>query len=164
MSVGCGTLVRRSMTAGCLFLALELSLAQNSSRKPTPNSPEATRDLLVQKAHALEARGRPDMAIQLWQQILLSDPNNLESLAGLARDLKLTGSDKAVEALNRLRKANPNDPNISKIQTLSSTSAESAQLSQAGELARQGKIDDAMRIYKQLYGDRPPDGDVALAY
>jgi tetratricopeptide (TPR) repeat protein len=152
------------MVAGCLLLALQLGVAQNTSRKPTPNSPEATRELLVEKAHALEARGRPDMAIQLWQQILLSDPKNTESLAGLARDLKLIGSDKATEALNRLRAVNPNDPSIPKIQALASTRAESAQLSKAGELARQGKVDDAMRIYKQLYGDRPPDGDIALAY
>jgi tetratricopeptide (TPR) repeat protein len=118
----------------------------------------------VEKAHALEARGRPDMAIQLWQQILLSDPNNIEALAGLAKDLKLTGSDKAIDALDRLRKANPNDPNIAKIQGLASTRAESAQLRNAGELARQGHVEDAMRIYKQLYGDHPPDGDIALAY
>ena len=28
----------------------------------------------------------------------------------------------------------------------------------------QGKLDDAMRIYRELYGDHPPDGDIALAY
>ena len=83
---------------------------------------------------------------------------------GLARDLKLIGSDKATDALNRLRKVNPNDPNIAKIEALASTRAETAQLRQAGELARQGKVDDAMRIYKRLYGDHPPDGDIALAY
>src|SRR5450631_1502761 len=31
---------------------------------------------LIQKAQALELRGRPDIAVQVWQQILLSDPNN----------------------------------------------------------------------------------------
>ena len=164
MNVGCGALRKGSMVVGCLLLALQLSFAQNTTKKAAANSAEATRLILVQKAHALEARGRPDMAIQLWHQILLSDPNNTESLAGLARDLKLIGSDQATEALDQLRKANPNDPNIAKIQALASTRAESAQLRQAGELARQGKVEDAMRIYKQLYGDHPPDGDIALAY
>ncbi len=28
----------------------------------------------------------------------------------------------------------------------------------------QGQADEAMRIYRQLYGDHPPDGDIALAY
>jgi tetratricopeptide (TPR) repeat protein len=105
------------------------------------------------------------MAIQLWQQILLSDPNSTEALAGLAKDLKLIGSsDQANEALQRLRKINPNDPNIPKIAALTSTRMQSDQLRQAGELARQGKTDQAMRIYRDLFGDRPPDGDIALAY
>jgi len=152
------------MFVGCLLLALQPSLAQNAGRKPSGSSPEATRTMMVEKAHVLEARGRPDLAIQLWQQILLSDPNNTESLEGLARDLKLAGSEKAIEALDRLRKAHPNDPNIAKIQAMASTRAENAQLRQAGDLAREGRVEDAMRLYKQLYGDRPPDGDIALAY
>jgi tetratricopeptide (TPR) repeat protein len=163
MNVVHGALGRGAKVAGCLFLALQLGLAQNTAHKPT-STPEATRTLLIEKAHALEARGRPDMAIQLWQQILLSDPNNVESLAGLARDLKLIGSDKAIDALDRLRKASPNSPDIARIEGLASTRAESASLRHAGELARQGKPNEAMRIYKQLYGDRPPDGDIALAY
>jgi tetratricopeptide (TPR) repeat protein len=104
------------------------------------------------------------MAIQEWQQILLSDPKNLEALAGVARDLKMMGSDKAGEALEKLRSANPNDPNIARIQALPSTHVENEQLKKAGELARQGRLDDAMTVYRQLYADHPPDGDIALAY
>jgi tetratricopeptide (TPR) repeat protein len=150
------------IAAGCLALALQVGYAQ---KKPVNTSGNAARTMLIEKAHALDSRGRPDMAIQLWQQILLSDPNNAEALSGLARDLKLTGSsDQAGRALDRLRKVSPNDPNIARIQALSSTKAESDQLRKAGELARQGKVDDAMRMYRQLYGDNPPDGDIALAY
>ncbi|MGA3332979.1 MAG: cellulose synthase subunit BcsC-related outer membrane protein [Terracidiphilus sp.] len=119
----------------------------------------------MEKARALEARGRPDMAIQLWQQILLSTPENTEAITGLARDYKLIGSlDQANQALDRLRKISPNDPEIAKIEAMSSTSAESEQLRHAGEFTRQGRNDDAMRIYRQLYGDQPPNGDIALAY
>ena len=164
MSVVCGAFKRGSRVAACLFLAVQISLAQNAPRKPAANSADATRALLAEKAQALEARGRPDLSIQLWQQILLSEPNNVEALAGLARDLKLTGSDKAADALERLRKASPNSPEIAKIQSLASTRAESAELRDAGELARQGKADDAMGIYKKLYGEHPPDGDIAMSY
>jgi tetratricopeptide (TPR) repeat protein len=165
MNVGLGESGKVAKVAGCLFLALQMSFAQNAVHKAgVPNSPQATRALLAEKAVVLEARGRPDLSIQLWQQILLSDPNNVEALAGLAKDLKLTGSDKAIDALERLRKISPNNPEISKIQGMASTRAESAELRHAGELARQGKVEDAMRIYKQLYGDHPPDGDIALSY
>src|ERR1700677_1941650 len=128
MSVGFRVFQRGSRVAVCLFLAVQISFAQNASRKPAANSPAATRALLIEKAHAIEARGRPDMAIQLWQQILLSDPNNVESLAGLARDLKLTGSDKAIDALDRLRKVSPNSPDIAEIEGHAGTQAESASL------------------------------------
>jgi hypothetical protein len=83
-TLGKGALRTGAMVAGCLLVALGPSPAQNAPRKAA-NSAETTRAVLVEKAHALEARGRPDMAIQLWQQILLSDPNNIESLEGLAR-------------------------------------------------------------------------------
>ena len=148
--------------AACLVLALPPAHAQNSS---VAGSAEAARASIAQKALALESRGRPDMAIQLWQQILLSDPRNAAALAGLAKDYKLIGSDAlANQTLDRLRAINPNDPNIARIESMSSSAQESEQLRQAGELARQGRNDDAMRIYRQLYGDQPPNGDIALAY
>ena len=144
---------------GCLLLALQANLAQNalqnSARGPIKPPNTSARSLLADKAHALESRGRPDMAIQEWQQILLSDPKNLEALAGVARDLKMMGSDKAGEALEKLRAANPNDPNIARIQALPSTHVENDQLKKAGELARQGRLDDAMTVYRQLYADHP---------
>ena len=154
----------------CLGLAASVCLAQKkpastaipSTAQKTVND---TRKILAEKARSLELRGRPDMALQSWQQILLSDPNNAEALAGLAKDYKLIGSpDKSNEALERLRSINPNDPNIAKIAAMSSSRAESDRLRQAGELARQGKNDEAMRIYREMYGDHPPDGDIALAY
>jgi tetratricopeptide (TPR) repeat protein len=142
-----------------------LQPALGQKKTPAPAGPEKTRQILVTNAHALESRGRPDMAVQIWQQVLLSDPNNVEALAGLARDYKLTGqAAQADEALERLRRASPNDPNIGKIQALTSTRTQSDRLRQAGDLARQNKNEDAMRIYRDLYGDRPPDGDIAMAY
>jgi tetratricopeptide (TPR) repeat protein len=150
--------------AGCAAMLLLSGFAQQKPNAPAAN-PEHTRQILVANAHALESRGRPDMALQLWQQILLSDPKNTEALAGLARDYRLSGSMKeSDDALEKLRAVNPNDPNIPKIQALTSTRTQSDKLRQAGELARQGKNEDAMRIYRELYPNGPPDGDIAMAY
>ena len=163
MSFGWRTGMRVWIAAGMLVLAMGTGFSQ---KKPTVAvGVTAVRNNLIEKAHVLDARGRPDMAIQLWRQVLASDPANVEALTGLARDLKLTGAgDQANQTLDRLRSIKPNDPNIAKIQALSSTRAESDQLRQAGEMARQGKAEDAMHIYRKLYGDNPPDGDIALAY
>ncbi|HEY1804680.1 MAG TPA: cellulose synthase subunit BcsC-related outer membrane protein [Terracidiphilus sp.] len=147
--------------AACLVLTLQPAHAQNSAN----SSADAARASLAEKARALESRGRPDMAIQLWQQILLSDPRNSDALANLAKDYKLIGSDSlASQTLDRLRAINPSDPDIARIESMSSSAQQSQQLAEAGELTRQGRNDDAMRIYRQLYGDQPPNGDIALAY
>jgi tetratricopeptide (TPR) repeat protein len=138
------------------------------SQTPTDRTSEekkAELKALVEKAQALEARGRPDIAVQDWQQILLSDPSNSLALEGVARDYRLSGNSTASdEALDKLRRVNPNDPNISKIQGLTSNKTRDVRLSQAGALAKAGNPDAAMKIYKEIYGDHPPDGDIALAY
>jgi len=76
---------RRCCAAACMALGLATGFAQNPARRPA-ESPAATRALMIQKGHVLEARGRSDLAVQVWQQILLSDPKNAEALAGMARD------------------------------------------------------------------------------
>jgi tetratricopeptide (TPR) repeat protein len=162
MKVGCGARSRILVVTGCLLLALQVSLAQ---KKTAVGTNEGERGTLIDKARALESRGRPDMAVQLWQQILLSQPNNPDALAGVAKDYKLMGeAGKADAALDRLRRVNPKDPNIAKIEALSSSSAQSDELRHAGELAKQGRADEAMQIYRQLYGDHPPEGPIAIAY
>src|ERR1039457_6594847 len=109
MNASCVAPRKVAIVASCLCLALQICLAQKNSA----NAPGGTRAVLVEKALAMESRGRPDMAVQIWQQILLADPTSTEALAGLAKDYKLIGSiDNANEALERLRKINPNDPNI----------------------------------------------------
>ncbi|MHB8888343.1 MAG: cellulose synthase subunit BcsC-related outer membrane protein [Acidobacteriaceae bacterium] len=138
-----------------LFLAPMAGYAQTS---------DATRTLL-DKAHSLEARGRIDLASQAWQQVLLSDPNNTEALGGLARAAKLSGNEALTnQYLNRLRAINPNDPNIDRVQSMVSQPNQVAELQKAGQLASSGMYDQAMNIYRQVFGSTPPPGDWALAY
>ncbi len=162
MRVGWGAWRASLLVAGCLLWTVPAIHAQKSSGSA---SADATRASLAVKARDLEARGRADLALQIWQQILLSAPDNAEALAGLARDYKLTGDEQNADAaLLRLRREHPNDPNIARIETMSASSGSGDKLRQAGDLAKQGRNDDAMRIYRQLYSDHPPDGDIALAY
>jgi hypothetical protein len=71
MSARRGAWRRIWIAVGCLMMAIQIGQAQE---RPTGNTQDATRTILTAKAHALEVRGRPCMAVQLWQQILLSDP------------------------------------------------------------------------------------------
>jgi tetratricopeptide (TPR) repeat protein len=150
------------LLAGCLTFA---PLGMRAQRSSNATSAEAARAGLAAKAQNLEARGRADLALQIWQQILLSAPNNAEALAGLARDAKLTGNaEQSDQALAHLRRVNPSDPNIARIEAMPAAGGSANDLQRAGELAQEGRNDEAMRIYRGLYGDHPPDGDIALAY
>ncbi len=92
--------------------------------------------LLLDKARALEGRGRMDLAALAWQQVLMADPNQEDALAGLARYSKQIGkTDDAKAYLNRLRKVNPNNPAISEITKMKIVGEQRPRLDEAGRLA-----------------------------
>ncbi len=119
---------------------------------------------LLDKAQSLEQSGHIDLAAQSWQQVLLSDPENQVALAGLARSAKLSGNDAEAENyIDRLRAVNPDNPEIAKIQALVSNKTQNQLLEQAAELAKNGHNEEALKIYRQSFGEHPPD-NWALAY
>src|SRR5580658_5638280 len=149
-----------------LLAPLTLPLAaQTPASAAKQQAPPAATQSLLDKAHALEVRGRVDMAAQTWQQVLLADPNNTEALGGLARAAKLAGNPKLADTyIERLRAINPDDPGILRAQQMGTQSDHNADLQQAGKLAQQGQYAEAMATYRKLYGDAPPAGNIALAY
>jgi tetratricopeptide (TPR) repeat protein len=119
---------------------------------------------VVEKARSLESRGLTDLAAQTWQQVLLAQPDNTEALAGLARTAKRQGKDaEAARYVQRLRQINPKDPQIAAIDSMVSSKVQNARLAQAERLAATHDYAGAMQVYRQLYGEHPPD-DVALEY
>src|SRR4029453_1143740 len=117
-------------------------------------------DILLGKARSLEARGRIDLAAQNWGQVLLVDPNQREALAGLARQAKQDGDSNNLRLyLDRLRKINPSDPAIAAIERMRVlTPQDRARLDEAGRLASQKRSDEAMKIYREVFGNEPPWG------
>ncbi len=145
------------LLAALAFAPLSLQLRAQTSQSATQS--------LLDKAHALEVRGRLDMASQTWQQVLLADPQNAEALGGLARAAKFSGNTAlAATYLDRLRAINPNDPNIARVENMGTQQNQSAALKQAGKLAEAGQYAQAMSLYRQVFGTNPPAGDWALAY
>ncbi len=115
-------------------------------------------DILLSKARALEARGRMDLAARNWNQVLLVDPNQTEALEGLAQYAKQTGDAPAYRGyLDRLRKINPNNPAIAAIERAHlMTPQELKLLDDAGRLAAEQKPDEAIAVYRRVFGDTPP--------
>ncbi|MEZ2346354.1 cellulose synthase subunit BcsC-related outer membrane protein [Terriglobus sp. RCC_193] len=130
-----------------------------------PASSSAATQALLDKARSLESRGRMDMAAQTWQQVLLADPNNTDALAGLARAAKMSGNNALANTyLQRLRSINPNDPGIARAESVMQQGAQLAELQKAGKLAAAGNYAEAVRIYRSVFGNNPPQGEWALAY
>ena len=126
---------------------------------------QSATEALLQKAHALEVRGRLDMAAQTWQQVLLADPNNTEALGGLARAARSGGNAALANTyLERLRAINPKDPGISRAEAVVQKENNDAALAQASKYAQAGQYAQAMGIYRKVFGSAPPAGDWALAY
>ncbi len=154
---GSRTLFAALVSSSIAYVSLSLPAAAQIGQSAT--------QVLLDKAHTLEAKGRMDMAAQTWQQVLLSDPNNTEALSGLARAAKLSGNGQlSASYLERLRAINPNDPGILRAEKVATDDNRSAQLQQAGKYAQAGQYAQAMGIYRKVFGDTPPAGDWALAY
>jgi tetratricopeptide (TPR) repeat protein len=120
---------------------------------------------LLSKAHALEVRGRMDMAKETWQQVLLVDPKNAEALAGMARASKLEGNTAdSQNYTDKLKAVSPNDPNLQHTDATPAAPDKNAQLAEAGRLSKQGQYARAMTILRQVYGNTPPPGDTAIGY
>ena len=56
--------------------------------------------------------GASGSVAQAWQQILLSDPNNQDALAGLARWAKLSGNDVSESYYRAPARGQPNSPEM----------------------------------------------------
>jgi cellulose synthase operon protein C len=148
-------------------IAFGPALGTPKAQSPAPASQagrSATQSLL-DKARDLEARGRLDLAVQVWQQILLAEPSNTEALGNLARAAKLDGDAKlAGSYLERLRTISPSDPNIARVEGAEASKIQKARLQEAVKLSDAGKYAQAMAIYRQIFGSRPPPVDWAVAF
>jgi len=123
-------------------------------------------DILVNKARSLEARGRADMASEVWKQILAVNPDNTEALTGLARYSEATGKQEdASKYASHLRKVHPEA--IRKLEPSSPsvlTQDQTAKLVEAGKLAANKDAEGAMNLYREVFKNQPPPGEWSIAY
>lgn len=126
-------------------------------------------ELLLQKGRSLEARNRTDLAAQVWQQVLITNPEQPDALAGLARWAKQSGKIGEENAyLTRLRKVSPNSPALTALSQPGNqpglAQRDSTRLAKAAQLSAAQHYEEAMQIYTEVFGEHPPAGGWALAY
>lgn len=123
-------------------------------------------EILLKKARALEDRDRLDLASQVWKQVLVADPNQPEALAGLVRWAQSAGrADEARTYSQRLQKVRPGEAIATgRNEPVRDYSQQRAKLEEAGRLARNNQYADAVRVYKEVFGDDVPSGPLGIAY
>ncbi len=148
-----------------LRFLIALAIAGALSMGAAPGTTPSTVGLLVQKARSLEARDRADLAAQVWQQVLIADPKQPDALAGLARWAKRSGRVSEANAyIDKLRAVDPSSSALTEVNSGSANSPHTDRLAEAAKLAADQRYEEAMAIYRELFGDNPPAGGWSLAY
>lgn len=121
--------------------------------------------ILLDRAKAQAQSGHLDIAASTWKQVLVSDPNNMEALRNLASvEAQLGHQQESDGYIQRLKKLGASSAEIGQLQGMRARPADADLLKQAASLSKAGQYSQAMEIYRKLYGNNPPVGQIALVY
>jgi tetratricopeptide (TPR) repeat protein len=121
--------------------------------------------ILLNRAQTQAQSGHLNIAVSTWQQVLASDPVNVEALRSVAAaEVQLGHQAEANAYIQRLQKTGASVAVIGQLQSMHARPSEAELLEQASALAKSGQYSGAIEIYRKLYGDNPPAGDTALVY
>ena len=150
------------LCANLLGIAVFAMAAQVPSRVYAESSAEK---LLLVRAQSLFAHGHSDLAVQIWQQVLLSDPTSREALLGIAKaDMQMGKTEQAQKYAQRLRQLGASAADVKEIESVPHEEAQSVRLDRARRLAQEGRYGDAVAAYRDLYPNGPPPGEVAREF
>jgi cellulose synthase operon protein C len=117
---------------------------------------------LVARARALDAQGRHDLAAADWRQVLLIDPKQPDALAALASYSQSIGDEAhARQYVEQMRSAGAS---VSLAAPKGGAGGGDPRLQQAAKLAADHRYNEALALYRQVFGQSPPAGSWAVAY
>jgi cellulose synthase operon protein C len=125
----------------------------------------AAEKVLLAKAQSLVANGHLELAVQTWQQVLLSDPTNRDAFLGIAKaDMQLGKTEEAQKYAQRLRELGGSSADLAQIEAMPHVQPPLVRLNDARRSAQRGDYADAMKIYRDLFPNGPPAGDMSLEF
>ncbi len=124
-----------------------------------------TRELLEQASY-WQFNGRDDLAESIWHKVLRVDDQQLDALFGLGVQQAQRGADEsATDYLRRISSVDRNHSYVSRLsRAIEVGFIDPERLSQARNLAKAGKTQEAVVTYQSLWGDLAPEGALALEY
>jgi cellulose synthase operon protein C len=121
---------------------------------------------LVRNAWYWQARAREDKAAEVWKAVLAAAPEQADALAALGGlDARAGRLQQAREALARVEKIAPRHPDLAVLRReIELGSRFGALVTAARKLVHEGRVDDGIARYRQVFGGAGPPGDLALEY
>lgn len=119
---------------------------------------ESAEQVLLDKASYWRLKDRPDLAADALNQLLEINPNDPDALFQYGElSIQQNKPADAQKYLARLQQAAPNDPRIADLQAAIRTGRIGpSDLSDARRLAKEGKLDEAVKKYQEVFKGPPP--------
>jgi len=154
-------LARRTGLRRTLPLAVLLVLGSSTVRADDPQAQ------LIEQGRYWQAQHNPDRAMDAWNKLLLLAPDQPEALYGLGLgNVQLKRPDEARKYLARLQALVPPPHQTQQLeQDIALGNDEQTQLlTRARQLVDGNQYDEAVKVYRQLFNGRQPQGDLAREY
>ncbi len=122
---------------------------------------------LVEQARFWEGKGRADLATAAWKRLLQVDPGNTDALTALAQFEVDNNRPDAAKAYVDQLKTQPDSGkgNVRRIESaIAMKSVNADLLEKARGAAKGGRVDESVRLYRQLFEGRPVQGPLALEF
>jgi tetratricopeptide (TPR) repeat protein len=119
---------------------------------------ENVEQVLLDKANYWRLKDRPDLAAEALNKLLEINPNNPDALFQFGEiSVQLNKSADAQRYLAKLQQVAPNDPHIADLQAAIRTGTIGpTDLSEARRLAQAGRLDEAVKKYREIFKGPPP--------
>jgi tetratricopeptide (TPR) repeat protein len=158
-----------ALTAAVALLAATLAWSGREAHAQDAKPAEASAGIvagLVRNAWYWQARARDDKAEEAWKQVLAVAPDHPEALAAVGNfDARAGRLQEARETLARLEKTSPGHPDVPVLRrAIELGPVAPAMLASARKLVHEGRVDEGVVRYRELFGAAGPPGDLALEY
>lgn len=122
---------------------------------------------LLEQGRYWQNQNDPQRATEVWKKLLLIDPQQIDAQYGLGLlELKAKRSAAATRYLEQMRSAHPGDPLTLRLEQAVALSSNDAgqRLENARLAAQNGELDKSVALYRQLFANQPPQGELALEF
>lgn len=126
-----------------------------------------TGQVLLQQGLYWQEQNDPARAAEIWKKLLLIDPQQVDAFYGLGLlELKAKRLNDAKRYVELLRSTHPGERQTLQLEQAVSlqSGANPQRLDAARQFAESGELDKAVAIYRQIFADKAPQGDLGLEY